>query len=65
MNERRGRTGEHGLSDGGAGRADRRFHAVVFDLSGVVITSAFDAVADIVAGAESGEAALDAQLPAR
>ena len=37
---------------------DRPFDAVVFDLSGVVITSAFDAIADIVLGAESREAAL-------
>lgn len=36
----------------------RRFDAVVFDLSGVVITSAFDALADIVTGADSREAAL-------
>jgi epoxide hydrolase-like predicted phosphatase len=36
----------------------RRFDAVVFDLSGVVITSAFDAIAEIVSGAESREAAL-------
>lgn len=38
--------------------SDRRFDAVVFDLSGVVISSAFDAIADIVSGAESREAAL-------
>ncbi len=38
--------------------ADRRYDAVVFDLSGVVITSAFDAIADIVTGAESRDAAL-------
>lgn len=36
----------------------RRFEAVVFDLSGVVITSAFDALADIVTGAQSRQAAL-------
>lgn len=36
----------------------RPFDAVVFDLSGVVITSAFDAIAEIVSGAESREAAL-------
>lgn len=38
--------------------AARPFDAVVFDLSGVVISSAFDAIADIVDGAESREAAL-------
>ncbi len=37
---------------------DRPFDAVIFDLSGVVITSAFDAIAEIVSGAESREAAL-------
>ena len=36
----------------------RRFDAVVFDLSGVVISSAFDAIAEVVHGAESREAAL-------
>ncbi len=34
----------------------RRFDAVVFDLSGVVITSAFDAIADCVSGAPREEA---------
>lgn len=38
--------------------SDRRFDAVIFDLSGVVITSAFDALADIVTGAQSRQAAL-------
>ena len=41
-----------------ASASGRRFDAVVFDLSGVVITSAFDAIADLVTGAESREAAL-------
>lgn len=36
--------------------AGRRFDAVVFDLSGVVITSAFDAIADCVTGAPREEA---------
>jgi putative hydrolase of the HAD superfamily len=35
---------------------DRRFDAVVFDLSGVVIASAFDAIADCVSGAPRDEA---------
>lgn len=39
-------------------RTRRAFDAVVFDLSGVVITSAFDAIAEIVTGAESRDAAL-------
>lgn len=38
--------------------ADRRFDAVVFDLSGVVIASAFDAIADLVSGAASRDEAL-------
>lgn len=38
--------------------ADRRFDAVVFDLSGVVIASAFDAIADTVTGAASRDEAL-------
>ncbi|HXH58245.1 HAD-IA family hydrolase [Iamia sp.] len=38
--------------------SERRFDAVVFDLSGVVITSAFDAIAELVTGAESREVAL-------
>lgn len=38
--------------------ARRRFDAVVFDFSGVVVSSAFDAIADTVAGAGSREAAL-------
>lgn len=37
-------------SDTSAVGADRRFDAVVFDLSGVVISSAFDAIADLVSG---------------
>lgn len=37
---------------------DRRFDAVVFDLSGVVIASAFDAIADTVTGAASRDEAL-------
>ncbi len=36
----------------------RRFDAVVFDLSGVVIASAFDAIADTVTGAASRDEAL-------
>ena len=36
----------------------RRFDAVVFDLSGVVLTSAFDAIADLVTGAASRDEAL-------
>lgn len=36
----------------------RRFDAVVFDLSGVVIASAFDAIADLVSGPLSREDAL-------
>ena len=39
-------------------RSDRRFDAVVFDLSGVVIASAFDAIADTVSGAASRDEAL-------
>lgn len=39
-------------------RRDRRFDAVVFDLSGVVISSAFDAIADTVTGAASRDEAL-------
>jgi epoxide hydrolase-like predicted phosphatase len=38
--------------------SERRFDAVVFDLSGVVISSAFDAIAEAVSGAETREAAL-------
>lgn len=38
--------------------SDRRFDAVVFDLSGVVIASAFDAIADTVTGAASRDEAL-------
>jgi putative hydrolase of the HAD superfamily len=38
--------------------AERRFDAVVFDLSGVVIASAFDAIADTVSGAASRDEAL-------
>lgn len=38
--------------------AARRFDAVVFDLSGVVIASAFDAIADTVTGAASRDEAL-------
>lgn len=38
--------------------SERRFDAVVFDLSGVVISSAFDAIAEVVSGAESREEAL-------
>ncbi len=42
-----------------AGPVDgRRFDAVVFDLSGVVISSAFDAIADLVTGAASRDEAL-------
>jgi putative hydrolase of the HAD superfamily len=37
---------------------ERRFDAVVFDLSGVVIASAFDAIADTVTGAASRDEAL-------
>lgn len=36
----------------------RRFDAVVFDLSGVVISSAFDAIADLVSGPLDRDAAL-------
>lgn len=36
----------------------RRFDAVVFDFSGVVVSSAFDAIAEAVTGADSREAAL-------
>jgi putative hydrolase of the HAD superfamily len=38
--------------------SERRFDAVVFDLSGVVIASAFDAIADTVSGAASRDEAL-------
>lgn len=38
--------------------AGRRFDAVVFDLSGVVIASAFDAIADTVTGAASRDEVL-------
>lgn len=41
-----------------ADRSERRFDAVVFDLSGVVISSAFDAIADTVTGASSRDEAL-------
>jgi epoxide hydrolase-like predicted phosphatase len=37
---------------------ERRFDAVVFDLSGVVIASAFDAIADTVSGVASRDEAL-------
>lgn len=37
---------------------DRRFDAVVFDLSGVVISSAFDAIADLVTGPLDRDAVL-------
>lgn len=43
-------------------RSDRRFDAVVFDLSGVVIASAFDAIADTVSGAVSRDEALALML---
>jgi epoxide hydrolase-like predicted phosphatase len=53
----RERTRQHSrLFDGGAG--ERRFDAIVFDLSGVVIASAFDAIADTVSGAASRDEAL-------
>lgn len=39
-------------------RGERRFDAIVFDLSGVVIASAFDAIADTVSGVASRDEAL-------
>jgi len=41
-----------------SGARGRRFDVVVFDLSGVVIASAFDAIADTVSGAASRDEAL-------
>ena len=45
-------------ADLSAGRAARRYDAVVFDLSGVVISSAFDAIADLVSGPLDRDAVL-------
>lgn len=42
--------------------SDRRFDAVVFDLSGVVIASAFDAIAGLVSGPLDRDAALELLL---